>query len=100
MHQQHTYAKHVVSIAHRQATVHMICPHDGGDTFRRLRGIVRLSLRDQSRFRDSLAHEVVVSNTAFTEFRISCRAASCDYDRRQSLPEKFIGVIKAGPEYW
>src|SRR5690349_5983878 len=94
MHQQHTYTKHVVRVADRQATVHMICPHNGSNTFRRLRSIVSLSLRDERRFGYPLAHEVIVSDTALAEFRIGCRASSGDYNRCESLSKEFIRMVK------
>ena len=66
------YAEHVISIAYRQTTMHMILSHDRGHSFSRLRGIVGLSFGDEGRFRDALAHKVVMSDAAFAEFTIGC----------------------------
>src|SRR5437667_1496888 len=92
--EQFADAEHVIRIADRDAAFHAIGAHDDRDTRSRLGGIRGLSFGDERIFRHALAHQIIMPNAAFTVLGVGSSAAAGDYDWRDALPEKIVGMVE------
>src|SRR5438270_10767178 len=97
--QQSSDAKHMVGITDGDAAVHMIFPHDRGHAFRGFSSIRSLRFGNQRGFGNSLAHQVVMTDSALAELGVRGGPSSGDDKWGKSSPEKFVCVVQSGSKY-
>src|SRR5580704_12887304 len=86
----------MIGVADRDAIVQMICPQDDGYPLSGLRGVRRLSFRDQRGIGNAAVQQVVVADSALAVTGISRSPSRSNDDGRHSAHEQIKCVVKPG----